>query len=476
MILVLSRGGYCPKDLRQAEGLVHLYREMEVGYARLVTISTDNMLTTNEYRTGVGAHWTFLSDPGRKVQKDLDIAEYTDPEHNPMIPHVIVLEPGLVVFKIYNGYWFFGTTDAGRASTGLACCAQEMPSGLGHHDARTESRLGKGRTRSLLSLRQDVRAGISGARVIGESAMENKDASGKRENETARLSGELLIGDDFLVARLGLGTMRLTGKGIWGEPADRSEAIRVVRRAVELGVNFIDTADSYGPDVSEKIIAEALYPYPEGVVVATKGGLERPGPDQWVENGRPEHLKSACEGSLRRLRLDRIDLYQLHRIDPKVPMERQLGALKDLQAEGKIKHIGLSEVSVRQLHDARTIVSIASVQNRYSVTDRGAEDVLEYCEQHDIVFIPWFPLAAGQLTGADSPLRRVAAQKNVTPSQVALAWLLARSPVILPIPGTSTVAHVVENVAAASVGLTEDEINTVSQILLVGPLGTRSDS
>jgi pyridoxine 4-dehydrogenase len=177
--------------------------------------------------------------------------------------------------------------------------------------------------------------------------------SGKRENETAGLSGELLIGDDFLVARLGLGTMRLTGKGIWGEPADRSEAVRVVRRAVELGVNFIDTADSYGPAISEAIIAEALYPYPEGVVVATKGGLERPGPDQWVENGRPEHLKAACEGSLRRLRLDRIDLYQLHRIDPKVPMERQLGALKDLQAEGKIKHIGLSEVSVRQLHDAR---------------------------------------------------------------------------------------------------------------------------
>jgi pyridoxine 4-dehydrogenase len=214
-----------------------------------------------------------------------------------------------------------------------------------------------------------------------------------------------------------------------------------VRRAVELGVNFIDTADSYGPHVSEGIIAEALYPYPEGVVVATKGGLERPGPDQWVENGRPEHLKSACEGSLRRLRLDRIDLYQLHRIDPKVPMERQLGALKDLQAEGKIKHIGLSEVSVRQLHDARTIVSVASVQNRYSVTDRGSEDVLEYCEQHDIVFIPWFPLAAGQLTGADSPLRRVAGRKNVTPSQVALVWLLARSPVILPIPGTSNVAR-----------------------------------
>jgi aryl-alcohol dehydrogenase-like predicted oxidoreductase len=293
------------------------------------------------------------------------------------------------------------------------------------------------------------------------------NASENGGGETAGHNGELLIADDFLVARLGLGTMRLTGKGIWGEPADRSEAIRVVRRAVQLGVNFIDTADSYGPDASEGIIAEALYPYPEGVVVATKGGLERPGPDQWVENGRPEHLRSACEGSLRRLRLDRIDLYQLHRIDPKVPMERQLGALRDLQAEGKIKHIGLSEVSVRQLHNARTVVSIASVQNRYSVTDRGSEDVLEYCEQHDIVFIPWFPLAAGQLAGADSPIRRVAGQKSLTPSQVALAWLLARSPVMLPIPGTSKVAHLIENVAAASVALTEDEINTLNQILLL---------
>jgi aryl-alcohol dehydrogenase-like predicted oxidoreductase len=275
----------------------------------------------------------------------------------------------------------------------------------------------------------------------------------------------LLLGNDFLVARLGLGTMRLTGKGIWGPPTDRREAIRVVRRAVELGVNFIDTADSYGPEVSESIIAEALHPYPEGVVIATKGGLERPGPDQWVENGTPEHLKSACEGSLRRLRLDRIDLYQLHRVDPKVPMEAQLGALKALQTEGKIKHIGLSEASLRHLQDARTIVSIASVQNRYSVTDRGSEDVLEYCEQHDIVFIPWFPLAAGQLTGANSPLRRVAARKNLTPSQIALAWLLARSPVVLPIPGTSKVAHVEENVAAARVGLTEDDINAVNQIL-----------
>src|ERR1700720_4412268 len=287
----------------------------------------------------------------------------------------------------------------------------------------------------------------------------------QRNEAPAKKSGEFLIGDDLRVTRLGFGAMRITGDGVWGEPADRAEAVRVLRRTVELGINFIDTADSYGPGVSEEIIAEALYPYPAGLVIATKGGFDRPGPDKWVENGKPEHLRSACEGSLRRLRLDRIDLYQLHRIDPKVPMERQLGALKDLQAEGEIKHIGLSEVSVRQLHDARTIVSIASVQNRYSVTDRGSEDVLEYCEQHDIVFIPWFPLAAGQLTGADSPLRRVAARKNVTPSQVALAWLLARSPVILPIPGTSNVAHVVENVAAARVGLTEDDINAVNQTL-----------
>jgi hypothetical protein len=212
---------------------------------------------------------------------------------------------------------------------------------------------------SIRPVRTYVRSRVRRRHLTGRIP---KNESGKHEDESAGLSGELLIGDDFLVARLGLGTMRLTGKGIWGEPADRGEAVRVVRRAVELGVNFIDTADSYGPGVSEEIIAEALYPYPEGVVVATKGGFERPGPDQWVENGRPAHLKSACEGSLRRLRLERIDLYQLHRIDSKIPMESQLGALKELQAEGKIKHIGLSEVSVRQLQDARAIVSIATVR------------------------------------------------------------------------------------------------------------------
>jgi aryl-alcohol dehydrogenase-like predicted oxidoreductase len=219
---------------------------------------------------------------------------------------------------------------------------------------------------------------------------------------------------------------------------------------VELGINFIDTADSYGPGVSEEIIAEALHPYPTGLVIATKGGFVRPGPNQWAENGKPEHLRSACEQSLRRLRLERIDLYQLHRIDPKVPAEDQLGTLKDLQAQGKIKHIGLSEVSVEQIQHARTMVSIVSVQNRYSVTDRGSEDVLEYCEQEKLGFIPWFPLAAGRVSGSKSPIGRMAAQWKATPSQVALAWLLARSPVMLPIPGTSKVEHLEENVAAVN--------------------------
>ena len=265
----------------------------------------------------------------------------------------------------------------------------------------------------------------------------------------AKKAGEFLIGGDLRVTRLGFGAMRITGDGVWGEPADRAEAVRVLRRAVELGINFIDTADSYGPHVSEEIIAEALYPYPAGLVIATKGGFDRPGPNQWVENGRPEHLRSACEGSLRRLRMDRIDLYQLHRIDPKVPAEDQLGTLKELQAQGKIKHIGLSEVTVPQIQHAQTIVPIVSVQNRYSITDRGSEDVLEYCEKEKMGFIPWFPLAAGRVSGSDSPISRIAAQWKATPSQVALAWLLARSPVTLPIPGTSKVKHLEENVAAA---------------------------
>jgi pyridoxine 4-dehydrogenase len=294
--------------------------------------------------------------------------------------------------------------------------------------------------------------------------MPNQEAAAQRNRALARGSGEFLIGGDLRVARLGFGAMRITGDGIWGEPADRAESVRVLRRAVELGINFIDTADSYGPVVSEEIIAEALYPYPAGLVIATKGGFDRPGPNVWVENGSPEHLRSACEGSLRRLRLDRIDLYQLHRIDPKVPAEDQLGALKDLQAQGKVKHIGLSEVSVRQIQHARAIVPIVSVQNRYSVADRGSEDVLEYCEKENMGFIPWFPLAAGRVSGRNSPIGQVAAKLKATPSQLALAWLLARSPVMLPIPGTSSVAHLEENVAAVGLKIDASEMQELDSL------------
>jgi len=290
---------------------------------------------------------------------------------------------------------------------------------------------------------------------------DNQSAIHQVQDLAAR-AGEFLIGKDLRVTRLGFGAMRITGSGIWGPPADRAEAVRVLRRAVELGVNFIDTADSYGPGVSEEIIAEALHPYPANLVIATKGGYERPGPNRWIENGKPQHLRSACEGSLRRLRLDRIDLYQLHRIDPKVPPEDQLGALKALQAEGKIKHIGLSEVTVRQIQHAQTIVSIVSVQNRYSLADRGSEDVLEYCEKQKMGFIPWFPLAAGKLSGKESPISRVAAQLKATPSEVALAWLLARSKVMLPIPGTSNVKHLEENVAAAALRMDKSEMQELA--------------
>lgn len=285
----------------------------------------------------------------------------------------------------------------------------------------------------------------------------------KATRDLGAKSGRFVIGGDLRINRLGFGAMRITGKGIWGEPPNHSQAVQVVRRAVELGIDFIDTADSYGPNVSEEIIAEALHPYPDGLVIATKGGLERPGPDRWEENGRPEHLKSVCEGSLRRLKLDRIDLYQLHRIDPKVPAEDQLGTLKDLQQQGKIRHIGLSEVNVHQIENARKIVPIVSVQNRYSVSDRASEDVLEYCEKQGIAFIPWFPLAAGQLSGPESPIGRLASKLNATPSQVALAWLLARSPVILPIPGTSSVEHLEENVAAAGIKLDQAEMRSLEQ-------------
>jgi pyridoxine 4-dehydrogenase len=280
----------------------------------------------------------------------------------------------------------------------------------------------------------------------------------------AAKSGEFKIGGDLRVHRLGYGAMRITGKGIWGEPQDRNEAIRVLHSAVALGINFIDTADSYGPGVSEEIIAEALYPYPAGLVIATKAGFERPGPDKWVTNGRPEYLRAACDSSLHRLRLERIDLFQLHRIDSKVPAEDQLETLKDLQAKGKIKHIGLSEVSVAQIVHARTIVEVVTVQNRYSVVDRSAEDVLEYCEHEKIGFIPWFPLAAGDVSKAGSELGRIATRLKVTPSQLALAWLLWRSPVMLPIPGTSRVSHLEENVAAAALKFDDKTMQEIDNL------------
>jgi pyridoxine 4-dehydrogenase len=287
--------------------------------------------------------------------------------------------------------------------------------------------------------------------------MEGSSAKRELGGRPAARAGEFHIGNDLRVNRLGFGAMRITGKGIWGPPRDRNESVSVLRRAVDLGINFIDTADSYGPNVSEEIIAEALHPYPADLVIATKGGFERPGPDKWVENGRPEHLRAACEGSLRRLRLDRIDLYQLHRIDAKVPVDEQLGTLKDLQAQGKIKHIGLSEVSVRQIQHAQTIVPIVTVQNRYSVTDRGSEDVLEYCAGESIGFIPWFPLAAGRLSRPDKAAG-IAEQLNATPSQLALAWLLWRSPVMLPIPGTSRVDHLEENVSTTTLKTDESKL------------------
>jgi pyridoxine 4-dehydrogenase len=279
----------------------------------------------------------------------------------------------------------------------------------------------------------------------------------------AAKSGTFFLAGERPVYRLGFGAMRITGTGIWGEPRDRQESIAVLRRAVELGVNLIDTADSYGPEVSERLIAEALYPYPDELTIATKAGLERPGPDQWTPNGRPEHLRAALEGSLRRLKVERINLYQLHRIDPAVPLADQLGTLVRMQEEGKIRFIGLSEVSVAELERARKMVPIVSVQNRYGLTDRQHEAVLAHCTREGIAFLPWFPLAAGKLAGPRGPLARAARRLGATPAQVALAWLLKRSPVVLPIPGTSSVAHLEENMGAASLELSEQEFEDLSR-------------
>jgi pyridoxine 4-dehydrogenase len=274
------------------------------------------------------------------------------------------------------------------------------------------------------------------------------------DQSTAAAAGTIDVGGDLTVNRLGFGAMRITGQGVWGDPPDHDKAIATLRRAVELGVNFIDTADSYGPEVSENLIAEALYPYPDDLVIATKGGYARPGPNQWKPDGRPEHLRSVCEGSLRRLRLDQIPLYQLHRPDPHVPYAESVGTLADLQKEGKIRHIGVSNVSEEQLREAQRVVPIVSVQNRYNVTDRSSQQVLDVCEQESLVFLPWAPIQeAGRNVGVLNAARRLGA----TEYQVVLAWLLASSPAMLPIPGTGSPAHVAENIAAAAIELTGDE-------------------
>jgi aryl-alcohol dehydrogenase-like predicted oxidoreductase len=284
-----------------------------------------------------------------------------------------------------------------------------------------------------------------------------------RTETPAARSGEFSIGGDLPVRRLGFGAMRITGDGIWGPPRDRRECIGVLRRAVDLGITLIDTADSYGPFVSEELIAEALHPYPDELVIATKGGLERPGPGKWTPNGRPGHLRAACEGSLRRLRLERIELWQLHRIDPEVPLEEQLGVIQELRWEGKVHHLGLSEVGVEQIERVRRELPVTTVQNRYNLVDRDWDDVVDYCTREGIAFIPWYPLAVGDLAREEGPIARVARRLDAQPSQIALAWLLARSPVMLPIPGTSKIAHLEENVAAAVLRLETEDLEELGR-------------
>ena len=279
----------------------------------------------------------------------------------------------------------------------------------------------------------------------------------------ASAAGTFAIGGDLTVNRMGFGAMRITGDGIWGEPANPEECLRVLRRTVELGVDFIDTADSYGPEVSERLIGQALYPYPGGLVIATKGGLTRQGPNQWLPVGRPEYLRQQVEMSLRHLRLERIDLYQLHRIDARVPVEETLGALVDLQQQGKIRHIGLSEVTPEEVERAQKTARIVTVQNRYNIADREHEKTLQWCDRNNVGFIPWFPVAAGKLARAGGPLDAAAKKHGATVAQLSLAWLLHRSPVMLPIPGTSSVAHLEENVAAAGLNLDDAEWRSLEQ-------------
>jgi pyridoxine 4-dehydrogenase len=277
---------------------------------------------------------------------------------------------------------------------------------------------------------------------------------------TAATAGTIDVGGDLTVNRLGFGAMRITGKGIWGDPASKDQALATLRRVIELGVNFIDTADSYGPEVSENLIAEALYPYPEDLVIATKGGFGRPGPDRWKANGRPEHLREACEGSLRRLKLEQIPLYQFHTPDKKVPFAESVGAVAELKAEGKIRHVGLSNVTEEQFREAARIVPIVSIQNRFNVTDRKSESIIDLCEQEGMVFLPWAPI---QQTEKKVAVAVAAERHGVTQHQIVLAWLLAHSPTILPIPGTGSPAHAEQNVAAAGIDLSRDELEAISK-------------
>jgi aryl-alcohol dehydrogenase-like predicted oxidoreductase len=309
--------------------------------------------------------------------------------------------------------------------------------------------------------RQVLVGGVIG--MAGLVAPREAARAQSRPAPPAAAAGTLKIGGDLMVNRMGFGAMRITGPGIWGEPKDAAEARRVLRRAVELGVDFVDTADAYGPEVSERLIAEALHPYPQGLVIATKGGLVRPGPSSWVPDGRPEHLREACEASLKRLQLARIDLYQFHHIDPKVPLEDSIGELARLQKDGKIRHLGVSNFTVEELARARRVTPIVSVQNRYNIADRASADVLAVCEREGLAFIPWAPIARGssdtlESSAASKALDALAKAHGVSVFQAAIAWLLAKSPAMLPIPGTSSVAHLEEDVAAARIKLSASEL------------------
>jgi pyridoxine 4-dehydrogenase len=298
------------------------------------------------------------------------------------------------------------------------------------------------------------------SREVAEPAPAHAHGMADTTTRTAAAADTIDLGGDLTVRRLGFGAMRITGPGIWGEPPDREEAKATLRRVVELGVNFIDTADSYGPEVSETLIAEALHPYPDDLVIATKGGLERPGPGQWTPNGRPDHLRQACEGSLRRLRLDQIPLYQFHRVDPTVPLEESVGAQVELKDEGKVRHIGLSNIDEQQLRRAQRLTPVASIQNRYNLTDRTSESLIDLCEQEQLTFLPWAPIQDLDVPVVDE----IAQRHDATPRQVALGWLMARSPAVLTISGTGSVAHAESNIAAASVHLSAEDVATLTKL------------